>query len=77
MMMLAALAAVHLPPQPPRATMSVLGDIMAGYRYAFVHAGIGPTLLISLSAALLVRPAVEMLPPSSDKSSKAAPIRWA
>jgi len=64
MMMLAALAAVHLPPQPPRArpTMSVLGDIMAGYRYAFVHAGIGPTLLISLSAALLVRPAVEMLP---------------
>jgi len=64
MMMLAALSAVHLPPLPPRArpTMSVLGDIMAGYRYAFVHAGIGPTLLISLSAALLVRPAVEMLP---------------
>ena len=64
MIMLAALAAVRLPPLPPRTrpTMSVLGDIMAGYRYAFVHAGIGPTLLISLSAALLVRPAVEMLP---------------
>jgi len=64
MIMLAALAAVRLPPLPPRTrpTMSVLGDIVAGYRYAFVHAGIGPTLLISLSAALLVRPAVEMLP---------------
>jgi len=64
MVMLAALAAVRLQPQVPRerSRMSVLGDIIAGYRYAFAHRGIAPTLLISLSAALLVRPAVEMLP---------------
>jgi MFS family permease len=61
--MLAALAAVRLPPQAPRerSRMSVLSDIIAGYRYAFAHKGIAPTLLISLAAALLVRPAVEML----------------
>ena len=64
MVMLVALAAIRLPPQTPRVrpTLSVVGDIMAGYRYAFAHKGIAPTLLISLSAALLVRPAVEMLP---------------
>ncbi len=62
--MLGALAAIKLPPQAPRprSSLSVVGDIMAGYRYAFAHKGIAPTLLISLSAALLVRPAVEMLP---------------
>ncbi|MDA0368207.1 MAG: MFS transporter [Proteobacteria bacterium] len=64
MVMLGALAAIKLPPQAPRprSSLSVVGDIMAGYRYAFAHKGIAPTLLISLSAALLVRPAVEMLP---------------
>ena len=64
MIMLAALSAVRLPAQPPRSrtNVSVLSDIVAGYRYAFAHRGIAPTLLISLSAALLVRPAVEMLP---------------
>jgi MFS family permease len=62
--MLAALMAVRLPPQPPRvrSTLSVVGDILAGYRYALGHKGIAPTLLISLSAAVMVRPAVEMLP---------------
>ncbi len=64
MIMVAALMAVRLPPRPPavRAALSVVGDIVAGYRYAFTHRGIAPTLLISLSAALFVRPAVEMLP---------------
>jgi len=62
--MLGALMAIRLPPQPPpvRSALSVVGDILAGYRYAFAHRGIAPTLLISLSAALFVRPAVEMLP---------------
>jgi len=64
MIMLAALSAVRLPDQGKRerATVGVLADIISGYRYAFTHKGIAPTLLISLSAALLVRPAVEMLP---------------
>jgi len=65
---LVALAAMDLPrPKPrPRGGSSVLGDVMAGVRFAAAHAGIGPLLLLTLVVAAGVRPVAELLPGFAD-----------
>ncbi|MBM3503856.1 MAG: MFS transporter [Alphaproteobacteria bacterium] len=62
--MLVSLALVRLADEapPPRVATSVFTDILAGYRYAFRHRGIGPMLILSLAAAFLLRPVLELLP---------------
>jgi predicted MFS family arabinose efflux permease len=62
--MLVAMAFVEVEPDdaPPRPFASVLTDILAGYRYAFTHRGIAPMLVMSLAAAVLLRPVLELLP---------------
>ena len=60
----AALWLVRVPPmaKPPPSGLSIIGDIIAGYRYAASHPVIGPSLLILLGSSFLTRPLVELLP---------------
>ena len=60
----AALWIVKVPPEPDRkpSGLSVLGDIIAGYRYAVSHPLIGPSLIILFGSSFLTRPLVELLP---------------
>jgi len=60
----AALWIVKAPPLPERkpSGLSVLGDIVAGYRYAASHPLIGPSLIILFGSSFLTRPLVELLP---------------
>lgn len=66
--MIAALAVVRLAPGPtrPRARKSILGEVAAGFRYAFAHPAIGPLLAMMLAASILVRPVFELLPGFAD-----------
>lgn len=60
----AALWMVRVPPAPkrPPSGLSILGDIIAGYRYAASHPVIGPALVILFGSSFLTRPLVELLP---------------
>ncbi|NKB21404.1 MAG: MFS transporter [Alphaproteobacteria bacterium] len=60
----AALWLVRVPPAPkhPASGLSIVGDIIAGYRYAASHPVIGPSLLILFGSSFLTRPLVELLP---------------
>ena len=60
----AALWMVRVPPAPkrPPSGLSILGDIIAGYRYAVSHPVIGPSLVILFGASFLTRPLVELMP---------------
>lgn len=42
--------------------VGVWHDILAGYRYTVTYPGIAPIMVVSSAAAILIRPAVEMLP---------------
>ncbi len=63
---LAALMMIRLPGTPRGHARAPIGkipvEIMAGYRYATRHAGIGPMLVILTVVSLGGRPFVEMLP---------------
>jgi MFS family permease len=60
----AALWMVRVPPTPkrPPSGLSILGDIIAGYRYAASHPVIGPALVILFGSSFLTRPLVELMP---------------
>ena len=59
-----ALLVLRLPKQPKRAPskVGVLGEIMAGYRYALGHPVIGAMFIVLGAASFLTRPVVELLP---------------
>jgi MFS family permease len=63
---LAALVMIRLDAAPRRRAASPLRDIpveiMAGYRYAVGHPGIGPMLVILTVVSICARPFVELLP---------------
>lgn len=60
----AALWMVRLPrmQKRPASGLSIIGDIIAGYRYAASHPVIGPCFLILFGSSFLTRPLVELLP---------------
>ena len=59
-----ALWVVKVPPQADRepSGLSIIGDIIAGYRYATSHPLIRPSLIILFGSSFLTRPLVELLP---------------
>lgn len=59
-----ALTFMKLPPSEhvSKHRMSVLGDLLLGFRYTARHQVIGPLVLYSLALSLLVRPMNELLP---------------
>jgi predicted MFS family arabinose efflux permease len=59
-----ALWHVRLSPeaQAERSPKGALGELMEGYRYAFSHPAIGPSLLLLATAAIFARPVAELLP---------------
>ncbi len=59
-----ALWVVKVPPHAERepSGLSVIGDIIAGYRYATSHPIIRPSLIILFGSSFLTRPLVELLP---------------
>ena len=59
-----ALWVVKVPPHADRepSGLSIIGDIIAGYRYATSHPLIRPSLIILFGSSFLTRPLVELLP---------------
>ena len=49
-------------PLAPASHKGIGSDVVAGYRYALTHPGIGPLLLILLCGGLVLRPLTEFLP---------------
>lgn len=64
-----ALTFMKLPPDAhvSKHRMSVLGDLLLGFRYTARHQVIGRLILFSLALSLLVRPVNELLPAITDR----------
>ena len=63
-----ALLIMKLPPReaPTGRQLTILGDMLLGFRYTMRHATIGPLILLSLAMSLLVRPMNELLPAATE-----------
>jgi MFS family permease len=63
-----ALAQIDIPPteNPSQRGSSVFGEAWAGIRYAAVHPGIGPILLLLVILGVCVRPLQDLLPGFAD-----------
>ena len=63
-----ALLIMNLPPREPSTgrQLTILGDMLLGFRYTTRHATIGPLILLSLAMSLLVRPMNELLPAATE-----------
>lgn len=67
-MMVWALWAIDLPLSPGggKTRGSIYTEMVAGIRYGFTHAGIGPMLLLLLVLGVAIRPLTELIPASAD-----------